>query len=718
MRTKVFRLGITVLVGTVVGSVLLAAGVASSATGEALLVSTRADRSDAVPLQGADLSGSVYVFLADPPADPAVIGVDFYIDSAPPADPTRVENTAPYDLRGGSAEKPTAWKLDAVPSGGHSVTAVVRTAAGSTTVTATFTVRAGSTPTTAPPTVTPPSTTAPPTVTPPSSTPMSSSPTLPGPGAPQLLVSTSATRSGATALAGSTRSGNVYVFVSPPASPAVSGVDFYIDAAPPATPARTENTAPYDLQGGSVTTANAWNLGTVTPGAHTVAAVIRTATSSTTTTATFTVGTGPAPTTTPPTTTPPTTVDDPLVRASWQGDSATTLTFTWRTGDPQTPAEVRLRPAGTAIWQSATGTAKPAGGLGHQRSATATGLLPGTAYEYQVRVDDGWSATATAGTTSPTMPLSFVYFADTGITGRLDGLSTGTAAVIDAMAAQRPDLLLGGGDYAYYNTDPRWPTLDGAIDAWLTQMQPVMSNAVFMPTYGNHEVLLGEGFDAWADRFATPTGVGGKSSTVDTRGTFSFDAGPVHFVSIMAVDETSGLPSANRTWIADDIRAAQARGMRWVVPYLHGIPLGDGTNHKTNYALQSQLGPLFESLGVPLVLFSHDQSFERTYPLTGLRDTRATAPTRTSTSLSCYTDADGVIWVKTSPAGKLSSKNGDFSQFLSVAQPPWTAVRDNTAFHFTEVNATATSLSVTVHGVTPGQPATVVDSFVIQGGNC
>jgi hypothetical protein len=118
-------------------------------------------------------------------------------------------------------------------------------------------------------------------------------------------------------------------------------------------------------------------------------------------------------------------------------------------------------------------------------------------------------------------------------------------------------------------------------------------------------------------------------------------------------------------------------------------------------------------------MFSHDQSFERSYPLTGVKDVRTTTPTRTSTSTSCYTDADGPIWIKTSPAGKLSSKNADFSQFLTTPKAPWTAVRDNTKFHFTQVSATSTSLTVTVYGIAgAGQPRQVLDTFVITSGAC
>jgi Purple acid Phosphatase, N-terminal domain len=412
-------------------------------------------------------------------------------------------------------------------------------------------------------------------------------------GEPPLLVATRADRVGAVPLQGAALTGSAYVFVEPAATPKVLGVDFYIDSAPPATPSLVEAKAPYDLRGGTVATATAWDTAALSPGVHSVTAVIRTSAGQLTSTAQFTTGITPVPTTPPATSTPttsaastspspitpppPSGASDPLVHLSWNGDAATTFTVTWRTQSAGTPAEVRSRRAGTSdAWLTTSGVIKPRG-TGSLRSATVSGLAPGQSYEYQVRLDSGWSTSAVTRTVSATGTLSFVYLADTGVIGRADGLAAGTSTVLANVAQLDPQLILGGGDYAYYNTDPRWPTLDGAIDAWFSQMQPLTSRAPLQPAYGNHEVLLGEGFGPWADRFTTPTGVAGKSSTVDTRGTYSYDVGPVHFVSIMAVDETASLPAANRTWITKDITAAKARGARWIIPYMHGVPLGDGS---------------------------------------------------------------------------------------------------------------------------------------------
>jgi hypothetical protein len=131
-----------------------------------------------------------------------------------------------------------------------------------------------------------------------------------------------------------------------------------------------------------------------------------------------------------------------------------------------------------------------------------------------------------------------------------------------------------------------------------------------MPTYGNHEVIHGEGFDDWHDRFPQP-----DQSDLQGGRFYSFDVANAHFVSILLPLETTSLTQAQLDWIEADILAAQADGAEWVIPFMHASPYSDGSNHPSALAARDQLAPLFESLGIDLVLTTHDQSYERTWPL-------------------------------------------------------------------------------------------------------
>jgi hypothetical protein len=373
---------------------------------------------------------------------------------------------------------------------------------------------------------------------------------------------------------------------------------------------------------------------------------------------------------------------------SWSQDVAVGPVLEWRL-------------AGSGSWGSVAGVVFSSFETGVMYSATVSGLVPSTVYEYRV-VDGGVVSEVFSVSTAPASSgeaFSFAYVADTGLVGRLDGLAVATERVRDLVDAADPLLVLGGGDYAYLDTDTRFSSLAAGRDAWFDQMEPVASSSVLMPTYGNHE--LSEGFLAWAARFPTPAGF-------SSRRYYSFDVGGVHFVSILAGLSSQPLPDSGVAWIDADLAAARQAGAEWIVPFMHVAPFADGSNHPSNLALREQLGPLFEKHGVQLVLTSHDQSYERTYPLTDVPATN----TPTSDSLTCYGPGDGVVWAKVSPGGKLSNINQGFSEFQTEPPPAWTAVRDDTRHHYALIDVDGDTLTYQAIGVpSDGTATTITDTF-------
>ncbi|MGH2657153.1 MAG: purple acid phosphatase family protein [Actinomycetota bacterium] len=637
-------------------------------SGYQLQVSASPDRSSPAPLEEAAISGTAYVFV-----DPAsgASRVRFWLDNPSMSEtPTTTENKAPWDFAGTNSNgtaKPTDTTKWA--DGSHSIHALIDTPGGPQTISATFTVGNGT----------------------------GEPPPPPPPSDYQLQVSTSSSRSDPVPLDGSALSGAIHVFVEPSSGP--SRVRFWLDnPSMSGTPTKTENGAPWDFAG---TASNGSALPTDTRlwsnGSHTIHARVDTASGVETISATFGVSNSGLP---------------DQVHLAWVEDPSATLTVVWRAWHPSTPSEVQYRPVGQTPWATVVGAPRPSGTTGTLHEATIRSLAASTAYEYRVRGDNGtWSDVFTAHTAPSAGPgtFDFVYVADTGLSGRTDGLATGTEQVVEEIAALSPLLVLAGGDYAYYNTDKRYGTLNNTIDAWFNQMAPIATASPLMPTYGNHEVLLSEGFSPWAARFPTPEGL-------DSRRNYSFDIGDVHFVSILAVHNSQGLTEAQLQWIEEDIEAAQAAGQRWIIPFFHVSPFSDGSAHPSNLELRAQLGSLFEGLDVQLAIASHDQSYERTYPL---RDVPATN-TRTSSSTTCYTMSDGVTWMKVSPGGKLSNTNGNFSQFKTDPPPSWVAFRDNTMHHFSRVQVFAAGvLRVTTYGVVgDGTPPQVIDTFEYRDGTC
>lgn len=114
--------------------------VADNAGEFSLMVSTSADRTGAVTLQGATIAGQIYVFV---PTQANVTRVQFYIDNpSKSGSPDQTENLAPYDMAGTQAND-TAYSYDStvLSDGDHTVTAVISTSdSGTHEITDFFTV--------------------------------------------------------------------------------------------------------------------------------------------------------------------------------------------------------------------------------------------------------------------------------------------------------------------------------------------------------------------------------------------------------------------------------------------------------------------------------------------------------------------------------------------------------------------------------------------------
>ncbi len=648
LRTRLTTIVLLALVLGFTGSIIRPS--IQAAVSYSLLFSTSSSRSIPVALNGQTVSGSIYVFTA--PDTIEIVRVRFYLDDqAMTGAPRRTEGTAPFDFAGGSVSKATPFDVTKMSSGTHLITAAIDITNGSTIVLHAAFVVSGS------------------------------------------------QGNGSTALLFSAPSLELTVQLN--GGPTSRSVSLTTD---------TETSTSFSISD-NVSWATVSRTGTSTPATVTVTVdpiglVSGTYTGTVTATATNHVSA-----ILPITLSIPGSGPD-QIHLAWVDDPSTTLTIVWRTQNAADPSIVSVREQGESTWLMATGSLRPSSTQGTLHEVSLFSLKPGTAYEYRVSGPSStWSQEFTTRTAPQSGPADFdaIYVADTGIIGRSDGLASGTRQIVDEIAALNPLVVLGGGDYAYFDHDKRFGTLDNTIDAWFNQMQPIISQSPIMPTYGNHETLLGENYVNWSARFPTPTGF-------DERRNYSFNIGDAHFVSIYAVTNSGGLPEATRNWIIQDIQAAKAAGQRWIIPYLHVSPFSEGTNHPSNVKLRSQLGPIFESLGVQLVVASHDQSYERTFPLINV----PASNTPTSLSTSCYTMDDGVSWVKVSPGGKRSNISKDFSPWASETPPTWTAFRDNTMHHFLRIRVSASgTLRVEAFGVAgDGTPPVIQDSFFYTTGSC
>ena len=607
------------------------------------MLSLSSNRSNAVSLAGQTVGGNIYVFVSP---ESGASRVSFYLDNpSATGTPLWTETNPPWDFAGGTVSTANPYDTAKLSNGSHSITAAITlTAGGTTTTTATFTVNNGGSPTATKTATSGPAATTTPTRTPTTAPVATATPTRTATTAPvatatqtrtpvaaptatptsssyTLMLSLSSNRSNPAPLGGQTVGGNIYVFVRPESG--ASRVSFYLDnPTASGSPTWSESNPPWDFAGGTVSAANPYNSANLFNGSHSITAAITFTSGGTmTTTSNFTVNNGGTGTSC--------SAGYDQVHLAWVGEPSTTLDVVWRTCDTATASSVQYRAAGSTTWLSATGALRTSGTAGTLHEVGLTGLSPATAYEYRVQGDDGgWSSTFPARTAPAAGPATFdaIFYADTGLVGRTDGLASGTQQVVDEIVKLNPLLVLPGGDYAYFDTDKRYGTLDNTIDAWFNQNQPVASRSLMMPTYGNHEVELGENVYTWIDRFPSPSGY-------DSRRNYSFDVGDVHFISLDASTDSRGLTTGQKQWLESDMQAAKNAGKRWIIPYYHVSPFADGTNHSSNLLLRADVGPIFEKYGVKIALSAHDQAYERSYPLLDVPATN----TRTSTSLTCYT---------------------------------------------------------------------------------
>jgi hypothetical protein len=390
-----------------------------------------------------------------------------------------------------------------------------------------------------------------------------------------------------------------------------------------------------------------------------------------------------------------------FVYLSWGDDPTSTAIVNWQTPAPVSNPQIDFRPSGADGWQRAITQQTPTPGAGVLYRATLAGLTPGTAYEYRAGAGTSYTfRTAPAGPSG----YHFVFFCDTGLIGRPDGLATGTAQIRDLIRAADPLFLLGGGDYAYGNKDGRYTVMAEAGDAWFHQWQSVLPYYPFFPQYGNHEILLVERFEDWGPRFVVP------NAQAEGR-YYSFDVGDVHYSSLFVPDYRVLPDQAQLDWLDQDLAAARARSSRWLIVFLHSAIYGCGISHPSKPALTNLLAPYFDRHQVDLVLSGHDQSYERTF---ALRHDGGT-PVVTQPSLDSYTQGNGVVYAKISPSGKQSEISKDFSKFTQKQQP-FMARRDDTAHHYAIVSVRAAgALEVAVYSLPPnGTQSTLFDRFTIR----
>ncbi len=327
---------------------------------------------------------------------------------------------------------------------------------------------------------------------------------------------------------------------------------------------------------------------------------------------------------------------------------------------------------GTDLSRIATATS-----AGWRHAVKLDALVAGQMYSYVVEACGSVSGVRQFRVTPPwgTPNLRFTAMGDFGTGG------TAQAQVLSRLSQPgvAGELLVALGDNAYESG-----TEQEFQDRLFRPMAALLREVPLFPSLGNHEYVTNQG-QPYLDNFYLPA-----NNPAGTERYYSFDWGPVHFV---ALDSSCaiGLASpdrctlaAQKSWLAADLAATQ---QPWRVVYFHHPPWSSGA-HGSQLTMRREFGPLFEQYGVDLVLTGHDHNYERTRPMKG----EGVAPSGTR----------GVVYV-------VVGSGGANLRIFPIAQPSWTAYRNNTDAGYLEVAVNGGTLT----GRFTTSTGTVRDSFTL-----
>jgi len=324
--------------------------------------------------------------------------------------------------------------------------------------------------------------------------------------------------------------------------------------------------------------------------------------------------------------------------------------------------------------QGAVNLVARSGDSGRIHAVELTGLTPGTEYTYEVDACGTRTPQKRFRTAPPpgTRHVHFVTVGDFGTGG------TREKAVASSMLTRRPELFIALGDNAY-----EAGTEEEIQRNLFEPLANLLAEVPFFTVAGNHEYVTNQG-QPFFDNLYLPTSPSGGERY------YSFDWGFVHFVGLdsnCAVGLSSNdrcTLAAQRAWLEQDLAKSQAA---WKIVFFHHPPWSSG-DHGSQLTVRREFGPLFEKYGVDLVLTGHDHNYERSRPMIGDREAGS--------------GEKGITYLVVGGGG------ANLRAFAS-GQPAWSALRNNKAHGFLDVDVTEGTLTAQL--MTP--EGAVVDSFTL-----
>lgn len=300
-----------------------------------------------------------------------------------------------------------------------------------------------------------------------------------------------------------------------------------------------------------------------------------------------------------------------------QNDTAHTIVVTWKTLNENVGDEVLYdttsREGDSGLYEySATGshhTYSGAGGYIHD--VELTGLLSDKVYYFICGGENGGWSDERSFRTAPEDPTNIRFVAGGDSRSGTGDWPRWRDNISRTMAKFNPSFVFFTGDFIrYFDGQTEW-------DSWFTtaQMYWVDNDNLtipMIPCIGNHEVYYPQPPDY--DPETEATNYYGQFYLPGNERWYSLDWGQdLHIVVLDSeIRSRSDAWDEQLSWLISDL--ALHESCKWKIVIFHRPAFSSGS-HASDYYVQSDLVPLFDTYHVDLAISGHDHGYMRTYPI-------------------------------------------------------------------------------------------------------
>jgi len=266
------------------------------------------------------------------------------------------------------------------------------------------------------------------------------------------------------------------------------------------------------------------------------------------------------------------------VHLSWQNDTSTTMTISWRT-DEVTSSIVQYG-------LDSTYGLEETGLSGIYHVVELTGLTPDTAYHLRAGNGKSWCSDRDFKTGNIGDHATFFGLGDSR-TNRADRRFSA-----EQMSKVSADFAIFDGDLVESGLD------NNQWNYWFQDFKVFLAEVPFMSVLGNHE----KNSSHYYDNFAFP----GKEEY------YSFNYGPVHIAALhTCVTSYGGTFDEQINWLHTDLQAHN--DYVWKIVLMHRPAYASSSRNQFGQYddIKTLLVPIFEQYNITMVISGHDHFYER-----------------------------------------------------------------------------------------------------------